>query len=66
MLPIIFHNLKLKDEDSVGSGGFGDLTHLAAFCKLLDEYFNAVLTISYNVHEQDFKKSLLESVFLMI
>ncbi len=51
-----FHNLKLKDEDSVGSGGFGDLTHLAAFCKLLDEYFNAVLTISYNVHEEDLEK----------
>jgi len=51
-----FININLKDEDSVGSGGFGDVTHLAAFCKLLDEYFPAVLTISYNVHEQDLDK----------
>lgn len=53
---LYFSALRFKDEKSVGGGGFGDLVYLAGFCKLMDEYMNSILTLSYCISEKEFDK----------
>ena len=53
-ISVYYPNLRLNKINTVGGTGFADLVAFSAFCRFLDKYMTAFLTISYIVSDEHF------------